>query len=1549
MKRLKLTHFATLFISFLLLLSSNKTKADVWKLIETNEDHILVSISNYTVCGIPFSGNLLGIHAYINTPTATPPGDHFFINIVSKPKEIFEIPYKGKKGSNQVFIETVVCLGHYGPTHIVELDFDAPDLQPVTNLTASTNQLGQVTLTWEKGSVYPDADVFYEVYYVKGNTLLQTVSGDTKNAVIKAGTSWLTEGKDVDFAVITKLKNTNRESPETRVTGRVFGYNLQATSEDDGVKLSWTNNPEYLNGYRITRDDESIHSNIDKYDTSISDKQGRPGIYYKYTITAKDRPEITAAVIARRKPDGMIKGYVKTKENIAVGGVTVFAERQNIPLGDSISETYHAVSSEVDGSFEIKHIYYGYNGADFKIYPHLDGHKFSPDTLLKNIDFQTNERSVNFTDTTSLIVSGKVTQDGCGVKDVSIVAEGSTMPYKTREDGSYDLVVPQPGIYTIIAQKQGHAFKESYKNLEVLNNSNGIDFTDTTLVYLSGSLTASCNTKIGTATLHFFRQGGCFDTVVSTNAEGFYEIFLPKSTYNAELIKFQSSDITVLPSENVETYFNELPVLNLDSISVNDSAIVNYIYRLPPTLSVEFVGNSTSCDQSTTILEQNKTYPVVFSVQEIFEGKKCAVGKGYIVIEQELTSDQLITDTIHFEGFIDTLHYLIGVPNITSPYLNRFNATAYVDRYESSVQEQILIVGHKPRKSTFETVSPSIPFLVLHDPPGDGSYSFFEKSTTFTSSLSMSGSVTSSAGINASVKTGVKLIKGQFVLSESKFNVQVSSKIGLSLAMNHEGSWDTETSFTKGYSTSGDEDIIGSDGDLYCGGAINILTAVTDVIEYNFSDPCGVKKYQTLAVEPQGFRTTFLYTESHIINHIIPTLEKNRDLSPLSEKLAYDKQISSWKQIVENNHKNIDNASLFLENISFNGGLEYTSTVEFSSTVSQTLSSTLTLSNSGAINAEFEESGSGASVGAEFGITFETGLKESTSLNSKFKTGFTLKDDDDGDYQTVNILADLAYGTPAFKMIAGATSCPWEIGTLPREGVQLRSDKYSISGVKKDEEAHFVLSLSNTSQSDEDNTYNLVYDHTSNPYGALISIGGSPVVGNINTPYTIPAGQTVNASITIRKSPFYSSYKNLRFVLKSGCDGSISDDVLLNVEFESDCGNISLQTDQIHPLVNAKSENNLHIKLADYDKEKLSSIYMQKSTLYGTWETFMILTSDDINESKTELNISFEPMQDGTYYIRAFGNCSSSTTESNLIEVFVDRNAPITTMVNPLNLGTLKKGDVVYALFDEDIETMDKSDINIYNKTQKAVIDFQYGVTYRKLILLPNWANVQSGDTVQISIKNIEDIYGNSTSLSTTKSLAMSSKTSDDSGPSWSFVIPDINAIITDPNIDSDGDAISDLEDNCKINYNPYQEDSDDDGEGDACDDDIDGDNVLNEVDNCIYTYNPEQEDHNNNGIGDACELGTTPLKGLTTNSFSIQTFPNPCSEVLNFVITSEKDVSGNFEMYDVNGRILSAPQSVHVTSGINNMSVNVNSLSSGLYIYKLRLGETVFVNKFIK
>ncbi|MBN1463257.1 MAG: thrombospondin type 3 repeat-containing protein [Paludibacteraceae bacterium] len=213
--------------------------------------------------------------------------------------------------------------------------------------------------------------------------------------------------------------------------------------------------------------------------------------------------------------------------------------------------------------------------------------------------------------------------------------------------------------------------------------------------------------------------------------------------------------------------------------------------------------------------------------------------------------------------------------------------------------------------------------------------------------------------------------------------------------------------------------------------------------------------------------------------------------------------------------------------------------------------------------------------------------------------------------------------------------------------------------------------------------------------------------------------------------------------------------------------------------------------------------------------------------------------------------------------------------------------------------------------------------------------------------------------------------------------------------IDTDGDGISDLTDNCPNLFNPGQEDYDGDGIGDLCDNciiisnldqnDIDNDKIGNVCDNCPNISNMDQTDADGDGIGDACDNCPSvanadqadadgDLKGdacdncpmvanadqadsdmdgtgdvcdatginETSNKFSVS--PNPGTNVI--LISGNTQEISKVELITLSGNMVLS------TTTTNNVAIEIKteSIVAGTYIIRLFANdEVVYTQKWIK
>ncbi len=147
---------------------------------------------------------------------------------------------------------------------------------------------------------------------------------------------------------------------------------------------------------------------------------------------------------------------------------------------------------------------------------------------------------------------------------------------------------------------------------------------------------------------------------------------------------------------------------------------------------------------------------------------------------------------------------------------------------------------------------------------------------------------------------------------------------------------------------------------------------------------------------------------------------------------------------------------------------------------------------------------------------------------------------------------------------------------------------------------------------------------------------------------------------------------------------------------------------------------------------------------------------------------------------------------------------------------------------------------------------------------------------------------------------------------------------------------------------------------------DTDNDGILDNCDNCPDTYNPDQKDSNNNGQGDVCEENSNPdpnpggwggwsLKKQGQEEFNIITelkaFPNPFKEDLNLSFNLSQEEKTTIEIFNIQGQrvhtLLSelAPKGEHRVLW-DGKDQNGQSMPAGIYLIRLRAGKALINHK---
>lgn len=449
------------------------------------------------------------------------------------------------------------------------------------------------------------------------------------------------------------------------------------------------------------------------------------------------------------------------------------------------------------------------------------------------------------------------------------------------------------------------------------------------------------------------------------------------------------------------------------------------------------------------------------------------------------------------------------------------------------------------------TVEPQIPYLVLHDPPGDGSYSSFLENKTICRQLEDTYTIDESNNIHGGVKIGAKGTIGFIVTVDYEFSTTLSGG-------ETEGALSTTTvaqqnciNTSSNFTTSQLEPVGSGGGDIFIGYGTDLAYGKYKTVEFDF-DSCKSDVTERLIYAPTGIPRRFTYTEDGIRDEIasLRLIVEDSMANDIRSISNADNQIKVWEQVLALNAGNKANASELIDQISFFAGSDDNS------------STTITVMNTASIAVEhwiekkvgmetvLEIAGSGGSFGYEYSTQKRYGQTYASTEEISNMVSYDFTDDDAGDRFDVDVLRDPMFGTPVFRLRnSSKTSCPYE-GGIQRDQPLIKIDGQSGDHILLEnvpgEVATIKLDLCN--ESNESRTY-LVGLGGQNPGGATVKLGGNIISAN---PYAVPIGPNTCAEdyvLTIQRNPGIDAYPNLEIEMYPECDGSISSSVFVSVYF----------------------------------------------------------------------------------------------------------------------------------------------------------------------------------------------------------------------------------------------------------------------------------------------------------------------------------------------------------------------------------------------------------------
>ena len=1031
---------------------------------------------------------------------------------------------------------------------------------------------------------------------------------------------------------------------------------------------------------------------------------------------------------------------------------TLNGESDNSYWDNSIAPAYATDYTDLGGAYTIVNINYG-SGKNMSVSPTKPYHVFSPTSNQAYLsDANPVRNNVNFKVTNLQSISGFVYYDSdntkdaeCGVAGVKLLQNGKFLGTVTDADGSY-LIEVEPGgnieiipdmpdrdstDYSAVGSFNPHSF--SFTNVVQPQTANFKDTFKRTLVgQVSGGL---CQLPLGPqnfARVILKSSVSCFIDTAYVDGGGKYK-FDDIPTMEYQLVVDVLTDGQYSPAvpnllaigtefqnggktHNMKDAFN--PLDSTWATLTTDTVDFTYYAPLSAEITDGFNKNLLGDNQFT----QNKRDTIDIEVYEqYYLNEQCPLNTGWVKVRDYLGDRYkgVESDTLQFElNEKGKLRYplLPGLPNTSAsganPYKKKFEVLASdtSEQRQTTINEWAVVLGNKPVSVDFTTTAPEIPFLILRQPPGDNSSSTFTSESS--SSFSLGFSFGKSAGFanETSISSGVKTTTliapfgiGTSFDVDAEISFSTTTSMGGSKTSSSETTWEFATS--ESFSTAG--------SDIFVGGALNILYGTTDILSIK-QDANGKNIYSVdrdFIFIPNGFATTFQYSKSYIQSYLIPELK-----SLVVADSSKQKDVDRWNEILAYSDS-LAKVATFVENRSFDGSAgSFTKSETATTSSSHTFETEMEINTELAIGLGIEVMGLGIGNTSTVGIGMSVGSSRSSSTSNSTTIEYTLDDDDSGDDYTVNIKTDPVYGTPAFDVVAGNSSCPYEewtnaegvVVTNPQDEPFMQFQSASTAtNVLPDGTAEYRVLLRNESVSQTTRTYVLSVVSSSNPRGAEILLNGQS--GNI--PYTLDYNETDTVTVTVRRpidSDFYE-FEDLRLKFAPECESNYAGvtngyQASFTANFARPCSVVDFYNIAEDWVLNNSFNDTLAVTFAGFDLSQsyFDEIELQYSPLsesnwYTIDEATIIVDTLRLDNRQYETTYwSLANLDDGVYDLRFKSVCLSGA----LVNLLPPKRGTV-DRIKPSLLGSaepvdkvLNQNDEIAFNFTEEVDPVSVEKIN---------------------------------------------------------------------------------------------------------------------------------------------------------------------------------------------------------------------------------------------------------------